>query len=59
MPQGLPRSPSAGASTTGRPVVLAMALLAGMLTALAGVLWLRHGTAVFLHTIMSGIAACL
>jgi hypothetical protein len=53
-----PQSPAYGPSA-GWPVVLAMAALAGVLTAGAAVLWMRHGTAVFLHTIMSGIAACL
>jgi hypothetical protein len=43
----------------GRPVVLVIATLAGVLTAGAAVLWMRYGTAVFLHSFLSGIAACL
>ena len=55
----LPRQPSVAGLRAGRMVTIAAALLAGVLTAAAAVLWLRHGTAVFLHTIMAGIAACL
>jgi len=59
MVETLPRQASVGGLRAGRGVVIAVAALAGVLTAAAAVLWLRHGTAVFLHTIMAGIAACL
>jgi hypothetical protein len=59
MIQTLPPRSSVGAPSAGRPVVLDIAVLMGVLTAVAAVLWARHGTAVFVHTILSGIAACL
>ena len=59
MPQNLPPLSPVRAGPTGRPILIAVAALAGVLAAGAALLWMRHGAAVFLHTIMSGIAACL
>lgn len=59
MPQSLPqRSPVYGPSA-GRTAVLVIAALLGVLTAAAAALWIHYGTAVFFHTIMSGVATCL
>ncbi len=59
MPHGLPQHSPAYGPSAGRAVALAVAALLGVLTAAAAALWIHYGTAVFFHTIMSGIAACL
>jgi hypothetical protein len=41
-----------------RPVVLALALVAGVLLAATMALWAHYGTAVFYEIIAAGIAAC-
>jgi hypothetical protein len=41
-----------------RPVVLALALLFGVLIAATLALWAHYGTAVFYEVIAAGIAAC-
>ena len=41
-----------------RPVVLALALLAGVLLAATLALWAHYGTAVFYEIIAAGIAFC-
>ncbi len=59
MTEALPPRSTVDGPSAGRPVVLATAALVGVLSAAAAVLWARHGTAVFFHTVLSGIAACL
>ena len=39
-------------------VTVAVLIAAGAVLALAGVLWLRYGTAVFFQTLSAGLAAC-
>jgi hypothetical protein len=41
-----------------RPVVLVLALVAGVLLAATMALWAHYGTAVFYEIIAAGIAAC-
>jgi hypothetical protein len=41
-----------------RMIVWASIGMLGALTAAAGVLWAHYGTAVFIETILTGIAAC-
>jgi len=59
MPQIVPQQSTMHGPRAGRPILLAAAAVAGIATAGAVVLWMHYGTAVFVHTIMAGIAACL
>lgn len=44
--------------TSGRPLMVAGALAAGMLIAAASALWVYYGSAVFYEMIVAGIQAC-
>ena len=44
--------------TSGRPLMLAAAVAAGMLIAAASALWAYYGSAVFYEMIVAGIEAC-
>ena len=46
------------APRTARPVVLALAVCAGLVVAATAALWAHYGTAVFVETIVAGINAC-
>jgi hypothetical protein len=59
MPQIVPQQSPVHGPRSGRPILLATAAVAGVATAAAVALWVHYGTAVFVHTIMAGIAACL
>jgi hypothetical protein len=39
-------------------VVLTALVVAGLMLAAAGMLWMRYGTDVFFQTLASGLAAC-
>jgi hypothetical protein len=49
---------SADGRATARPVVLALAIMAGLLVAATAALWFHYGTAVFYETILAGLNAC-
>ncbi len=44
--------------TSGRPLMVAAALAAGMLIAAASALWVYYGSTVFYEMIVAGIEAC-
>ena len=46
------------APLASRPVVLALAVCAGLVVAATLALWAHYGTAVFVETIVAGINAC-
>jgi hypothetical protein len=52
-----PASVSA-APRVARPVVIALAVCAGLIAAGTAALWAHYGTAVFVETIIAGINAC-
>jgi hypothetical protein len=39
-------------------ITMAALVVAGVMLAAAGVLWLRYGSAVFFQTLSAGLAAC-
>jgi hypothetical protein len=54
----IPNDISAYARITARPVVMALAIVAGLLAAAAAALWIHYGTAVFYETVLAGLNAC-
>ena len=49
---------SADRRLTARPVMLGLAIVAGLIAAATAALWFHYGTAVFYETIVAGINAC-
>ncbi|HEY1546068.1 MAG TPA: hypothetical protein VGG01_27000 [Xanthobacteraceae bacterium] len=49
---------SADGRLTARPVMLGLAILAGLIVAATAALWFHYGTAVFYETILAGLNAC-
>lgn len=46
------------APRAARPIVLALAVCAGLVVAATVALWAHYGTAVFVETVVAGINAC-
>ncbi|HEY3885176.1 MAG TPA: hypothetical protein VGL62_08210 [Vicinamibacterales bacterium] len=49
---------SADGRLTARPVMLGLAIVAGLIVAATAALWFHYGTAVFYETILAGLNAC-
>ena len=46
------------APRAARPIVIGLAVCAGLVAAATAALWAHYGTAVFVETIIAGINAC-
>jgi hypothetical protein len=54
----LPGNISVSPRLAARPVMLSLAVAAGLLVTATAALWAHYGTAVFYETIVAGIDAC-